>query len=280
MKKLILLGALLLSLSSYSQGVIDAYRFSQTDLLGTARSMGMGGAMGAIGNDVSAIAINPAGIGTYRNINEILGTIDLRSQRLETEVPNNNIKTDKTYFKFNNLAFVGSFYLGEDAVPFINVGFSYNRIKNFDNVYNVRGANGFSISGVMAEQANDTSGDLSLSTNAFDKWDREPWLALMGYNSYFITPGKSGLYEPVHNTANTIELYNRQKGSINSYELNIGTEIERIFNIGMSVSITDLSYSLYSNYYENYDSAGNNYMGLQIMRKQMVLVIKYLLVHC
>ena len=265
MKKLIIGGALLLSLSSYSQGVIDAYRFSQTDFLGTARSMGMGGAMGAIGNDISAIAINPAGIGTYKNVNEILGTIDIRSQSLKTEVPSNSVKTDKTYFKFDNLAFVGSFYLGDDAVPFINVGFSYNRLKNFDNEYDVRGATGSSLTQTMAAEAGDSSGNLSLSSNANDKWSYEPWLALMGANSGFITEDSSRKYAPRqgYEYTNQIELYNKQKGSINTYDLNVGTEIEKILNVGMSFSVTDLSYHLYSNYYEDYATSGSDFMELR-----------------
>lgn len=32
---------------------------------GTAKYMGMAGAMGAIGGDVSAVSVNPAGVGVY-----------------------------------------------------------------------------------------------------------------------------------------------------------------------------------------------------------------------
>mgnify|MGYP002233871926 CR=1 FL=1 len=37
------------------------------DLNGTARFVGMGGAMGALGGDISTIGTNPAGIGIYRS---------------------------------------------------------------------------------------------------------------------------------------------------------------------------------------------------------------------
>ena len=47
----------------YAQNEMDAYRFSKNDLTGTARSVAMGGAFGALGGDISGIAINPAGIG-------------------------------------------------------------------------------------------------------------------------------------------------------------------------------------------------------------------------
>ena len=47
----------------FAQGEMDAYRFSQTELNGTARSMSMGGAFGALGGDMSVMSHNPAGLG-------------------------------------------------------------------------------------------------------------------------------------------------------------------------------------------------------------------------
>ena len=38
-----------------------------SDLNGTARFVGMGGAMGALGGDISTMGTNPAGIGIYRS---------------------------------------------------------------------------------------------------------------------------------------------------------------------------------------------------------------------
>ena len=65
MKKLyiILTATCCFALGSYAQSAIDAYRFSQPDLRGTARFMGMGGAFGALGGDLSTLSQNPAGIG-------------------------------------------------------------------------------------------------------------------------------------------------------------------------------------------------------------------------
>ena len=40
--------------------------YMPTDLIGSARYVGMGGALGALGADVSAGAANPAALGLYR----------------------------------------------------------------------------------------------------------------------------------------------------------------------------------------------------------------------
>ena len=64
MKKItyILFSLLILSAPLFSQGEVDALRFSREDLLGTARAMSMGGAFGALGGDLTGVSINPAGI--------------------------------------------------------------------------------------------------------------------------------------------------------------------------------------------------------------------------
>lgn len=69
-----------LATGAFAQSAIDAYRFSQPDLRGTARFMGMGGAFGALGGDLSTLSQNPAGIGVYRS-NELGFTLDLDVQK-------------------------------------------------------------------------------------------------------------------------------------------------------------------------------------------------------
>ena len=62
----ILASAFLLSGGAvFAQGEMDAYKFSLYDLSGTARYLGMGGAFGAYGGDISAIGENPAALGIY-----------------------------------------------------------------------------------------------------------------------------------------------------------------------------------------------------------------------
>lgn len=49
-----------------SQGLSDVLLYSRMDPLGSARSMGMGDAMTALGADLGSISSNPAGLGMYR----------------------------------------------------------------------------------------------------------------------------------------------------------------------------------------------------------------------
>ena len=66
-KILTLACALLTGAGAAAQTIYDAATIAQKDLNGTARFVGMGGAMGALGGDISTMGTNPAGIGIYRS---------------------------------------------------------------------------------------------------------------------------------------------------------------------------------------------------------------------
>ena len=61
-------GAMIIAstISVQAQTELDALRFSQTTITGTARSLGLAGATSAMGADLSAATLNPAGLGFYR----------------------------------------------------------------------------------------------------------------------------------------------------------------------------------------------------------------------
>lgn len=67
----------LFTLASIAQSADDACLFSQTFPQGTAKAMGMGNALGAVGGDMTAVNINPAGMGIYRS-NELTMSLNLQ----------------------------------------------------------------------------------------------------------------------------------------------------------------------------------------------------------
>lgn len=64
-KKILTFSLALASVSGFAQNEIDALRYSENDITGSARFMGLSGAMSAMGNDLSAITINPAGVAVF-----------------------------------------------------------------------------------------------------------------------------------------------------------------------------------------------------------------------
>ena len=59
--------SILFAVTLFGQGSDDACLFSQTYYQGTAKALGMGNALGAVGGDMTAVCINPAGMGVYRS---------------------------------------------------------------------------------------------------------------------------------------------------------------------------------------------------------------------
>lgn len=70
------LGMLMIAPWGMAQTIYDGAKLTGKDLNGTARFVGMGGAMGALGGDISTMGTNPAGIGLYRS-NDVMTSFGL-----------------------------------------------------------------------------------------------------------------------------------------------------------------------------------------------------------
>jgi hypothetical protein len=91
MKQLLIVSALLFTLNVKAQEPLDALRFSQTTHGGTARARAIGGAITALGGDISTATVNPAGLAFFRT-SEFVFTPDLSFGANKTNYLNNNAK--------------------------------------------------------------------------------------------------------------------------------------------------------------------------------------------
>ena len=98
---------LLFGLAALAQNSDDACLFSQTYYQGTAKSLGMGNAMGAVGGDMTAACINPAGLGVYRN-NEFTTTLSLMDNYNTSTYYGTYDAANKLRFSIPNIGFVGT----------------------------------------------------------------------------------------------------------------------------------------------------------------------------
>ena len=97
------------------------------ELNGTARYVGMGGAMEALGADASTIGSNPAGIGLFRN-NQVSVSGGFVAQSGETTSP----KYGRTNASFDQIGFV--YVTRTNRNSYLNVGFNYHKSRNFDQI--------------------------------------------------------------------------------------------------------------------------------------------------
>ena len=118
MNKSILILSLSLSTAgmAFGQGAVDAYRLSQPDMKGTARFMGMAGAFGALGGDLSTLSQNPAGIGVYRS-NELGFSLNLDCQSSTSEAQGFKHDMSQTKFLLNNIGAVLTMRLPSETLP-------------------------------------------------------------------------------------------------------------------------------------------------------------------
>ena len=91
----------------FAQGSDDACRFAQTYYQGTAKALGMGNALGAVGGDMTAICINPAGMGLYRS-GEFTMTLNLSDNRNTSTYYGNVESNSKFRFSMPNVGYVRS----------------------------------------------------------------------------------------------------------------------------------------------------------------------------
>lgn len=269
MKKIAYLFTTLLIASSslFAQGEVEALRFSNEELFGTARAMSMGGAFGALGGDQSALVANPAGIGVYRS-SEVVGTLNL--SRNNSVVGDDKAKMNS--FKMDNLGFVGYFPLRNNVMPHINFGFSYNKLKSFDRKVAAYGeANSTLIDYIhrdylinlnegFIEDPNDlfiVDKEHGLNAKGNDPFNSNlPWLSVLGRNGYLLEPNMQGNGLVPLNTGSDVamtEIILHEKGYVDNYDFTVGTTVANVLNLGFALSIKGISYSMTSHLLEDYD---------------------------
>jgi hypothetical protein len=135
--------ATMISLGAVAQTSFDAAKLYDEELNGTARYVGMGGAMGALGSDPSVISHNPAGIGTYRN-SDINTSLSVFGTSVNTDPAytnanqgasgniryySNDVKSDIN-LSFDNVSFI--FSGSDNGNNYMNFGISYRKLQNLD----------------------------------------------------------------------------------------------------------------------------------------------------
>lgn len=255
---------MLVSTQVFAQGIVEALKYSGNELHGTARSMGMGGAFGALGGDMTGVSINPAGIGVYRS-SEIVGTFGLQKNNSEV----GDIKRGATDFNVHNFGFVGYFPLRNEVMPMINFGFSQNRQKNFNRKIGAAGVVPSGASRMLDFIAESAYGvkenNLLMGKDLPDPFLSEPWLAVLGFNSWLINPHTASDGTPFYTPLNTMghsavqEIISIESGHIDTYDFTAGTTINDVLNIGVSLNISDMYHHINNELLEDYDNGNNMY---------------------
>ncbi len=251
--------ALMIAMSANAQETYENAKLVGEDLNGTARYVGMGGAMEALGADVSTIGTNPAGLGLFRHSNlSVSGGLLMQSNG--KEFANGN----KTNASFDQIGGVYSTRTG--AKSFLNFGFNYHKGKNFDYILNA--AN--SLNGSSQNKQSFIKGLLGDEGKGGFFIDRDPKTkANVGYsdlnkksNAYTFSQIDYLYYNTLIPTNNPVKPYNYDGGNdytfnrahngyIGNYDFSVSGNLNDRVYLGVTFGIKDVHYNAYSEYSEN-----------------------------
>ena len=272
MKKIFITSSLLFaSFVSFAQEITpnEGLRYAIDNLTGSARFRAMSGAFGAVGGDLSAINVNPAGSAVF-NYNQ--ATISLS---------NYNIRNSSTYFGTNTIENdhdldinqAGAVFVFKNNNPSngwnkISFALNYENNSNFDNQFYTRGVNpNNSIDGYFLRFANGLPNEggirLEVLENAFfDQLSFIDQQAYLGYNAYMFNPvdgenlDNSVYFSNVPTNGNFYqENYTVATGYNGKLTGNIATSFKDRLFIGLNLNahFTDLTntISIYEGYNNN-----------------------------
>ena len=254
MKK-IFLSACLLSLfmaHAHAQETYENTKLIDNDLNGTARYVGMGGAMEALGADMSVINSNPAGIGLFRRSSGSV-SFGLVSQDGASSFKYGN----KTNASFDQAGFVYS--LRDGRRTFINFGFNYHKSKNFDYILNAAsGLNGASQHKLSYMKALANENNLDKTSSGWrGKFAYTSQLDNLYYNTLMMTSSDGFFY----NDASRYEFGRAETGYIGEYDFNTSANVNDRVYLGITIGIHDVHYTGHSLYNEALVNLNNQTAG-------------------
>lgn len=150
-----------------AQTATEAYRLSISDPIGTARNLGVGNSMFAIGPDISAIGSNPAGIGAFWK-SEFTITMGGQTNSYSSFFTDDRSRvTNGNYgiFTLPNIGFVLT-SRGGGSMLTSNWSVGYNRMAEYRRELNYTGATQGSITDAWRENA---FGKASTDLNGFEE---------------------------------------------------------------------------------------------------------------
>ena len=236
------------SFVAVAQETYENTKLIDNDLNGTARYVGMGGAMEALGADLSTIGTNPAGLGLFRK-----GKADLSFGLVNQTGMNKFNSLSKANMSFDQIGVV--FNLSKTPNASINIGFNYHKSRNFDQLLN----------------AANTLNNASQNKLTYQKYRNQVFKERkdLTYSQLDALYMDNLLYDnrtkKYYNFPATGYLYNQEnKGYIGEYDMNLSANLNDRVYLGLTMGIHDVHYKGYAEYTENFVPNANNIPGLTL----------------
>ncbi len=244
---LIIIVVLINGLTVYAQTASDALRYSALEVRGTARTLGIGGAMGAIGADFSVMSTNPAGLSRYRTSELVITPSFFSTKTTSLLVGNdNNVSTSEKDSKFdlNNLGIVMGSQPVDSKWKTVNVAIGFNRLASYNQETFFEGLSKGSYTDRFVELANGNDPSQLDDFEAGLAYDAEaifnPTSDLSFYDNDFTPDQEIKKQQSI-----------RSKGSINELGFSLAGNLDEKLMIGVTVGLPFINFEETKTYLED-----------------------------
>ncbi len=276
MKKLFLfIGVLSMSFLN-AQDVTDALRYSQQNILGTARYRGMSGAFGALGGDISSIQINPAGSAVFLNS---YGSMTLSSSRITNEANyfNGFASENSTNVNFNQ---IGTVFIYDNYDPNsaginrISLGLTYEQTADNADQLIAFGRSTNSIDSFFLSEAQDVPLDLITRRTGESVDDLYSFLgetqgvgtqqAFLGHEAFVIEADDPNDPDNTIYSSNIApgvfdqEYIYESTGLNGKFTFNVGAQMNQDFYLGFNLNSHFINYDRITDFFEGNNNTGSN----------------------
>jgi hypothetical protein len=240
-----------------AQNEEDVLRYSQVQPGGTARSVGLAGATGALGADFSTASNNPAGIGLFRS-NEWMMSPSIIKTKSTSSFLSNKTVANKYRLELDNLGIVFNkkyTIKGKEVTKGwkgYSLAFGYNKLANYNSSVYYKGFNSTSSIGDKYTQDVNGLGIADSALLAFDAFGAgaayDSWLIDGDFNkpNNYISASAGGKV--------TQEATINTRGSLNEMNFSFGSNFENRIYLGATLGIPFVNFEKQIFYSEKDDS--------------------------
>ena len=260
-KKCFFLAAMsVLTLPMLAQETYENTKLIDNDLNGTARYVGMGGAMDALGADLTTMGTNPAGMGLYRS-SAIAVSGGLLSQSGAKAI--NGAST--SHFSLDQFGGVYSMRGSNNSI--MNIGINYRKTKNFNHILSA--AN--SLSGSSQNKLSYAKAIGGQDANGLSTWNLKeensrfrgtaPFTSQLDnlyYNTLVVDPTTRNVG---YNEADAFDMNRVNKGYIGEFDFNLSGNLNDRVYLGVTFGLKDVHYDGESVYRETLNSVSGSTIG-------------------
>jgi len=256
-----------------AQDITDGLRYAQDYTNGSARFSAMSGAFGALGGDMSAVGINPAGSAVFLTSSAVVtfSAVDTNNKSSYFNTNTRSIDTDVTLnqaggvFVFNNPN-------ENSAFQKFTLGLNYDSTRNHDDELFVKGNGNTSISEFFLAQAQGIPLDLlqlqggetisSLYAFLGETEGTAAQNAFLGYQGFIFDPVSTDPSNTQYTSNIASGTFNQEYSLLSSgyngkYTLNFATQVQNNFYFGINLNSHIINYFQTTYLFESNNNLGS-----------------------